>query len=77
MGIKVSHSRPYHPQTQGKDERFHRTLNAEVLKGHVFHNLALPKALRRMATVYNLERPHEAIGMAIPLRYGQPAKMAC
>ncbi|MDR3537720.1 MAG: DDE-type integrase/transposase/recombinase [Acetobacteraceae bacterium] len=29
LGIGVSHGRPYHPQTQGKDERFHRTLKAE------------------------------------------------
>ena len=33
LGIGVSHSRPYHPQTQGKDERFHRSLKAEVLQG--------------------------------------------
>ena len=32
LGIAVSHSRPHHPQTQGKDERFHRTLQAEVLR---------------------------------------------
>jgi transposase InsO family protein len=30
--IRVSHGRPYHPQTQGKDERFHRTLQFEVLR---------------------------------------------
>ena len=36
LGIKVGHSRPYHPQTQGKDERFHRTLKEELLKYHNF-----------------------------------------
>jgi len=29
LGVAVSHGRPHHPQTQGKDERFHRTLMAE------------------------------------------------
>ena len=33
LGIGVSHGRPYHPQTQGKDERFHRTMTVEVLQG--------------------------------------------
>ena len=32
LGIRVAHGRPYHPQTQGKDERFHRTLQFEVLR---------------------------------------------
>ena len=32
LGIRVGHSRPHHPQTQGKDERFHRTLEIELLK---------------------------------------------
>ncbi|MDR8017933.1 IS481 family transposase, partial [Pseudomonas guguanensis] len=31
LGVEVSHSRPYHPQTQGKLERFHQTLKREVL----------------------------------------------
>lgn len=30
-GVTVLHGRPYHPQTQGKEERFHRTLALEVL----------------------------------------------
>jgi transposase InsO family protein len=41
LGIIVSHSRPRHPQTQGKDERFHRTLKLEVRadeRGRAFRN---------------------------------------
>lgn len=31
LGIAVIHGRPFHPQTRGKDERFHRTLKADLL----------------------------------------------
>ena len=33
LGVGVCHGRPWHPETQGKQERFHRTLKAEVLAG--------------------------------------------
>ena len=32
LGVTLAHGAPYHPQTRGKDERFHRTLRAEVLQ---------------------------------------------
>jgi transposase InsO family protein len=74
LGIRVSHSRPYHPQTQGKDERFHRTLNAEVLKGYVFHDLDhCQRRFDEWRAVYNLERPHEAIGMKVPASRYRPS----
>jgi transposase InsO family protein len=76
LGIRVSHSRPYHPQTQGKDERFHRTLDAEVLKGKVFRDLDhCQRRFDQWRAVYNLERPHEALGMAVPAsRYRQSGR---
>lgn len=68
LGIRVSHGRPYHPQTQGKDERFHRTLKAELLRGAAMRDLE--EASRRFARwrdMYNSERPHESLGMATPV----------
>ena len=68
LGIQVSYSRPYHPQTNGKDERFHRSLKAEVLERHTFTTHAhVQQALDRWRQVYNTERPHEALGMAVPV----------
>jgi transposase InsO family protein len=32
LGIRVSYSRPGHPQSKGKNERFNRTLDAELLR---------------------------------------------
>ena len=67
LGISVSHGRPYHPQTQGKDERFHRTLKAEVLRGATFKDLRhCQEAFDDWRGVYNLERPHQSLGMATP-----------
>lgn len=68
-GGAVGHGRPYHPQTQGKDERFHRTLVAEVLAAHTFSDLAACQtACDRFRTCYNEERPHEALGLVPPSR---------
>jgi transposase InsO family protein len=67
LGIGVRHSRPYHPQTQGKDERFHRTLKAEVLRGRRFCDIAQAQSsFAEWRPIYNQQRPHQAIGMAVP-----------
>jgi transposase InsO family protein len=67
LGIGVCHSRPYHPQTQGKEERFHRTLKAEVLSGSSFADLgALQQRLDQWRSIYNHLRPHQALAMAVP-----------
>jgi transposase InsO family protein len=67
LGVKVSHGRPCHPQTQGKDERFHRTLVAEVLQGQHFDNLTVCQTrFDAWREVYNAQRPHEALGLGVP-----------
>lgn len=67
QGIRVNHSRPYHPQTQGKDERFHRSLKAEVLQGKVFDDLPHAQAaFDQWRLIYNQSRPHQALGMQVP-----------
>jgi transposase InsO family protein len=74
LGIQVSHGRAYHPQTQGKLERFHRTLKAEILQGRPFADLAeCQREFDRWRAVYNLERPHEALGMAVPASRYRPS----
>jgi len=76
LGIQVSHSRPYHPQTQGKDERFHRTLKLELLDRQGFHSLsACQAAFDQWRHCYNLIRPHEALGQQPPVsRYQNSAR---
>lgn len=76
LGIRISFSRPYHPQTNGKDERFHRSLKAEVLNGRSFLSLDHAQgAFDRWREVYNQQRPHQAIGMATPIsRYQVSAR---
>lgn len=67
LGVVVSHGRPYHPQTQGKEERFHRTLKAEALDGRSFRTLAEAQAaFDAWREVYNTDRPHEALGLLTP-----------
>jgi transposase InsO family protein len=76
LGIRVTHGRPYHPQTQGKDERFHRTLVAELLQDRVFdHVPACQAAFDRWRHVYNHDRPHEALQLETPAtRYTPSAR---
>lgn len=74
LQIGVSHSRPYHPQTQGKDERFHRTLKAEVLAGRHFADLAqVQQHYDAWRYVYNAVRPHQALQLEVPQQRYRPS----
>jgi transposase InsO family protein len=68
LGIRVSFSRPRHPQTNGKDERFHRTLKNELLRYHYFWNISeAQRYFDDWRKDYNYERPHEALSMKPPI----------
>jgi transposase InsO family protein len=67
LGIAYKHSRPYHPQTCGKVERFHQTLKKHLARQPKPANLAqLQAQLDRFRTYYNTVRPHRAIGRRTP-----------
>ncbi len=66
LDIQPIHGRPLHPQTQGKIERFHRTLKQEALRVTPA-NMAEAKArLENWRWLYNEVRPHHALGMKTP-----------
>ena len=67
LGIRISHSRPYHPQTQGKDERFHRTLDVDLLRWSSFRDvMQVQKQFDQYRHLYNHERPHQALNLDVP-----------
>jgi len=74
LGIDVLHSRPYHPQSRGKNERFHRTLKDEVFALRRLRDLAeAQRAFDRWREVYNFVRPHQALGLEVPASRYRPS----
>jgi transposase InsO family protein len=68
LGITFKHSRPYHPQTCGKIERFHQTEKKFLAKQDPPATLrTLQAQLDRFVDYYNTVRPHRAIGRHPPL----------
>jgi transposase InsO family protein len=63
LGITFKHGKPYHPQTQGKVERYHLTLKKWLAKKPAVATLAeLQAQIDRFIHIYNEERPHTARG---------------
>jgi len=66
LGVKLSHSRPYHPQTCGKVERFHQTLKRWLVRHPATTPDELQTRLDEFRLHYNTLRPHRAIGRRTP-----------
>ena len=66
LDILPIHGRPIHPQTQGKIERFHRTLKAEALRVTPANMEEARARLNNWRWIYNEMRPHHALGLKTP-----------
>jgi transposase InsO family protein len=68
LGIRAKKTRPYRPQTNGKIERFHRTLaDGWAFGRHYNSESARRNALPAWLHAYNHHRPHTAIGKVPPI----------
>jgi hypothetical protein len=68
LGVELIHGRVCHPQAQGKEERFHRTLKAEVLNRESFwRDLKYCQgAFDHWQKIYNEKRPHDSLDGETP-----------
>lgn len=72
LGIRHRYTRPYRPQTNGKVERFWRTLDEDVIEGATFDDLAhFENELFEYIVYYNRLRPHQAINGMTPHAFAQ------
>lgn len=75
-GIKISFSRIRHPQTQGKVERFHRTLKDALKRkqGKLRSIEAASEVLQEFRNIYNTIRPHESLDQNPPISRYKPSR---
>jgi putative transposase len=74
LNVILIHGRPYHPQTQGKEERFHRTLKQELIDYEQFQDLChCQNRFDWWRNKYNCIRPHEAINFKTPAELYVPS----
>lgn len=78
MGVRQSNGRPCHPQTQGKIERYHRTLKQWLSARPPASSIdELNEQLAEFRHVYNEERPHRALGRRTPEKRTAPRARLC
>lgn len=72
LGIKHRYTRPYRPQTNGKVERFWRTINEDLIEGTTFDSIDhFKNELFQYILYYNQLRPHQALAGKTPSEISQ------
>lgn len=76
-GMAHTRGRPYHPQTQGKIERWHRSMKNQILLNHYYLPGELQETIQRFVMYYNHERYHESLDNLTPadVFYGRGEKI--
>ena len=70
LGIKHRYTKPYMPQTNGKVERFWRTLKVDLLEDSIFKDLEhISQELSEYIVYYNHERTHQALNNICPVKF--------
>ena len=65
-GMRHTRGRPYHPQTQGKIERWHRSIKNQILLENYYLPGELEEQLQQFVNYYNHERYHESLNNLTP-----------
>lgn len=74
LGVDLIHAKPFSPQSRGKNERFHRSLKAEVLAANIPADLQqTQQAFDRWRRIYNQLRPHQSLDMKPPISRYKPS----
>ncbi len=72
MGIVHRYTRPYRPQTNGKVERFWRTLDEDLIEGTTFDDIEqFSNELLEYILYYNEFRPHQALAGQTPKAFAK------
>ena len=76
-GMTHTRGRPYHPQTQGKIERWHRSMKNQILLNNYYLPCELREHLQRFVSYYNHDRYHESLNNLTPadVFYGRGAEI--
>ena len=70
MEIKHRYTRPYRPQTNGKIERFWKTIETDLIEDMVFDSIEhFQEELEQYLYYYNYERPHQGINAMNPVQF--------
>ena len=76
LGIQPVRIEPSHPEQNGAHERMHRTLKAETARPPASNKRAQQRRFDRFRTIYNEQRPHEALNQTPPASRWRPSPRA-